>query len=101
MTISSSERAGEARRTGIPRKRWNNKGSFHAKQRMSELRARKARLATMALAREFCDAVGAKTYDETRAALVQHGYRWEGWSEARKQEFYRSVLAALSAKDGR
>lgn len=78
-------------------KRWNNKGSFHAKQRMSELRDRKDRLETGKLFAEFREAVGAKTYDETRAALIQYGYRWEGWSEARKREFYR---AALSSKTG-
>lgn len=50
-------------------KRWNQKGSSHAVQRMSELRRRKDRLATRRLQSEFCRMAGIKTADELRAAL--------------------------------
>jgi len=61
-------------------KRWNQKGTFHAKQRMEELRLRKTQLRERdeknALAIEWAKATGndfTKYWEFAKAAGVQYG----------------------------
>ena len=76
-------------------KRWNQKGSVHAKRRMAELRARKDRLQTRELCVEFQRAYGIRTSDEMYAVLKTLGFKWEGWTEQKKREFYANAIAEM------
>lgn len=55
-------------------RRDQRKGTFHAKQRMEELRDRKARLATTEAAKAWCDRHGVPFDNNWLKAAIAAGY---------------------------
>lgn len=72
-------------------KRWNKKGSFHAHQRMAELRHQKERLATTALIRAFNIRFGVQTFDDWKLVSVERGWTSD-MSETDKQAWFTAQL---------
>lgn len=73
-------------------KRWNQKGSIHARRRMAELRARKERLATMTLSRQYREHFGLAG-EAFVSALKAGNFPW-GQPESAKQKWFRAAISA-------
>lgn len=95
MTIAQvAHTAGTRRGT----KRWNIVGSVHAKQRMQELRDRKASLAATEAAKEWTAAVGVPFDSGWLKAAVAAGYpHGTGLTSEQKRAWFKHAAAEARA----